>query len=110
MDSFEGKRLNAPNDVVVHPDGAIWFTDPGYGILMNYEGHKAEFELPTCVYRLNPATGEATVATADLEKPKRPSVLTRLHPALYRRYRGQPQTGPPSSYLGVRCGGSLPSH
>jgi len=42
MDRFQGKRLNAPNDVVVHPDGHIWFTDPGYGILMNYEGHKAD--------------------------------------------------------------------
>ncbi|MED5400374.1 MAG: SMP-30/gluconolactonase/LRE family protein, partial [Planctomycetota bacterium] len=37
-----GKELNAPNDAIVHPDdGAIWFTDPGYGSLMNYEGHKA---------------------------------------------------------------------
>lgn len=69
MDQFQGKPLNAPNDVVVHPDGHIWFTDPGYGILVNYEGHKAEFELPTQVYRLNPETGIATVVTADLDKP-----------------------------------------
>ena len=40
MDSLDGKRLNAPNDVVVHADGGIWFTDPGYGIHVNYEGHK----------------------------------------------------------------------
>ena len=46
MDRFDGKRLNAPNDVVVHSDGAIWFTDPGYGILVGYEGERAEAELP----------------------------------------------------------------
>ena len=69
MDSFEGKPLNAPNDVVVHPDGHIWFTDPGYGILMNYEGHKAKFELPTNVYRLNPDTGQASVVAGNIEKP-----------------------------------------
>lgn len=43
-DSYKGKRLNSPNDVVVHSDGGIWFTDPTYGILSDYEGHKAEPE------------------------------------------------------------------
>ena len=60
-DSFEGKKLNAPNDVAVHRDGSIFFTDPGYGILNNYEGHVAPFELPTRVYRIDPA-GHVTVA------------------------------------------------
>ena len=69
IDQFEGKPLNAPNDVVVHSDGGVWFTDPGYGILMNYEGQKAEAELPTRVYRLDTATGAATVAADDLVKP-----------------------------------------
>ena len=69
MDTYQHKRLNAPNDVVVHKDGHIWFTDPGYGIMISYEGDKAEFELPTNVYRLNPDTGEATVVTDELERP-----------------------------------------
>ena len=46
IDRFNGKTLNAPNDVVVDSDGAIWFTDPGYGIDGEYEGHKDEAELP----------------------------------------------------------------
>ena len=46
-EKFQGKRLNSPNDVVVHPDGSIWFTDPPYGIRGNYEGFKADSELPT---------------------------------------------------------------
>ena len=69
MDSFEGRRLNAPNDVVVHPDGGIWFTDPGYGIHWHYEGNKGEFELPTRTYRLDPDTLEASVVDEQLEKP-----------------------------------------
>lgn len=69
IDQFEGRPLNAPNDVVVHSDGAVWFTDPGYGILMNYEGQRAEAELPTRVYRLDTATGTATVVADDLIKP-----------------------------------------
>jgi gluconolactonase len=54
-DAYEGRRLNAPNDVAVGPDGAVWFTDPGYGIMSDYEGRKAEPELPTAVYRIDPA-------------------------------------------------------
>lgn len=69
MDSFGDKRLNAPNDVVVHSDGSVWFSDPGYGILGNYEGTKADFEVPTRVYRLEPGTGEATVVVEELERP-----------------------------------------
>lgn len=52
-DKWEGKKLNAPNDGAVAPDGALWFTDPGYGSLMNYEGHKAPLEIDEAVYRLD---------------------------------------------------------
>src|SRR5690349_9827714 len=69
MDRFQDKKLNAPNDLAVHSDGAIWFSDPGYGIMSNYEGHKAPFELPANVYRLDPKTGDATVVATDLDKP-----------------------------------------
>ncbi len=69
LDRFEGKRLNAPNDVVVAADGAVWFTDPGYGILVNYEGERAPFELPRSVYRVDPDTSAATVVAADFDRP-----------------------------------------
>src|SRR5450631_1310759 len=69
IDSFQGKKLNAPNDLVVHSDGAIWFSDPGYGIMSYYEGHKAAFELPANVYRLDPKTRAATVVVGDMAKP-----------------------------------------
>jgi gluconolactonase len=68
IDRYEGKQLNAPNDVVVTSDGATWFTDPGYGIDGPYEGHKAEAELPRNVYRLDPS-GAATVVAGDFVRP-----------------------------------------
>jgi gluconolactonase len=69
MDSFDGKRLNSPNDVVVKSDGSIWFSDPPFGILSDYEGHKAEPELPSNLYRFDPATGKATVLDGEIAGP-----------------------------------------
>jgi gluconolactonase len=68
-DSFDGNRLTAPNDVVVKSDGSIWFSDNGAGTRGNYLGHKAEWELPLRVYRLDPATGAMTVAVGDMRRP-----------------------------------------
>jgi gluconolactonase len=67
-DKFDGKPLNSPNDVVVKSDDSIWFTDPPFGILGNYEGHTATPELPTNVYRLD-KTGRLTVSTGEINRP-----------------------------------------
>lgn len=68
-DSYQDKRLNSPNDVVVKSDGSIWFTDPTYGILSDYEGYKAEPEQDGCyVYRIDPS-GEIAVVADDFVKP-----------------------------------------
>ena len=69
LERHEGKRLNSPNDVVVKSDGSIWFTDPPFGILGHYEGHKAESEVPQAVYRIDGASGEATVVADDVLGP-----------------------------------------
>jgi gluconolactonase len=68
-DRFEGKRLNSPNDVVVKSDGSIWFTDPPFGLLGYYEGHRAEQELPMNVYRVDGSTGEMTVVEDGVNRP-----------------------------------------
>lgn len=61
-DGYRGKRLNSPNDVIVARDGAIWFSDPHYGIMTDYEGFRAEQELPCAVYRVDPdGTIEAVI-------------------------------------------------
>ncbi len=69
-DRFEGKRLNSPNDVVVKSDGSIWFTDPSYGILMDYEGARAPSEIGAChVYRVDPASGAIRIVADDYVMP-----------------------------------------
>jgi gluconolactonase len=68
-DSYDDARLNSPNDVVVSSDGSIWFSDPIFGILGDYEGFRAEPELPTNLYRIDGRTGELTVADGNLRSP-----------------------------------------
>ncbi len=68
-DSFDGKRLNSPNDVVVKSDGSVWFTDPPFGILGHYEGEPAPVELPTSLYRIDPASRAVTLVTDRLNRP-----------------------------------------
>jgi len=68
-DRFDGKPLNSPNDVVVKSDGSIWFTDPPFGILGQYEGYQAQPELPTNIYRIDGRTGQVTVATGEVNRP-----------------------------------------
>ncbi len=69
-DRFKGKRFNSPNDVVVKSDGSIWFTDPSYGILSDYEGKKSESEIGACnVYRIDPQSGDVTIVADDFVKP-----------------------------------------
>ena len=67
---YQGKRLNSPNDAVVQSDGAIWFTDPAYGIDSDYEGHKAESEIGACnVYRVDPHSSEIKIVADDFVRP-----------------------------------------
>ncbi|WP_328535281.1 SMP-30/gluconolactonase/LRE family protein [Streptomyces sp. NBC_00344] len=69
-DRFDGKRLNSPNDAVVHSDGTIWFSDPDFGITSDYEGHCADSEIGAChVYRVDPATGTVALAADGFNGP-----------------------------------------
>jgi gluconolactonase len=72
--SFEGKSFNAPNDGAVHPNGDIFFTDPGYGGLMNYEGRRANTGSvqpyqKEAIYRIDSKTGKVSKLTDDIFKP-----------------------------------------
>jgi gluconolactonase len=73
-DSFDGKKLTAPNDVVVKSDGSIWFSDNGAGTRGNYLGHTAPQELPFRVYRIDPQSGAMTVVV-DQAQQARPNGL-----------------------------------
>jgi gluconolactonase len=65
----DGRRLNSPNDVVVRSDGAIWFSDPLYGIANDYEGGRQVSEQPPALYRFDPRTGDIRVMASDFAGP-----------------------------------------
>jgi gluconolactonase len=66
---YDGRRLNSPNDAVVHPDGGIWFSDPSYGIMGDYEGYRAESETTEAVYRVDPQSGEIAMVSDEVDQP-----------------------------------------
>jgi gluconolactonase len=68
-DKFAGKRLNSPNDIAVHIDGSIWFTDPIYGIRGNYEGFKGEQETKEAVYRVDPKSLQMDKVSDEANEP-----------------------------------------
>lgn len=69
-DQWKGKKLNAPNDVVVKSDDSIWFTDPGYGIMHDYEGEYGEPEYEGChVFRIDPRSGTVEAMITDCQRP-----------------------------------------
>ena len=68
-EQFEGKRLNSPNDIVVKSDGSIWFTDPPFGLLSDYEGHRATPELNSNIYRIDPTSGVTQLVSDAVKGP-----------------------------------------
>lgn len=93
-DGYQGKRLNSPNDVVVHSDGSIWFTDPHYGIHTDHEGFRGAQELPCHVYRVDPS-GSIEAVLTDFSCPNGLAFSpdeARLYVAdTGRMYSGDPQ-------------------
>lgn len=89
-EKHEGRRLNSPNDVVVAGDGAIWFTDPPFGILSDNEGTRAAPELPTNLYRIDSDTGRLDVAAGDIAAPNGLAFSPENHTLYVVESRAQP--------------------
>ena len=105
-DSYEGKRLNSPNDVVVKSDGTIWFTDPNYGIMSDYEGYKTGHGAGR-MQRLLLRSGDRRDLNRRrrLRQAERTSILAGRKDSLHRRQRPQPRSGRTASYPRFRRGG-----
>src|SRR5262249_33415928 len=96
-DTYEGKSLNSPNDVVPHPDGSYWFTDPPYGRQL-YEGRPEKRDLPNAVYRVDPGTKRMTrVITEDQIPDPNGLAFSPDHKKLYVASTGK---GPGDAHAG----------
>ena len=70
IDQYEGKKFNSPNDICIKSDDTIWFTDPPYGILSDYEGYPGEQEYGgNYVFKFNPKKSKLDVITTNLDRP-----------------------------------------
>ena len=100
LDSHEGRRLNAPNDVVVKSDGSIWFTDPLYGISNDYEGGRQVSEQPPAVYRFDPERGDVRIVAGDFDGPNG-IAFSPDEKRLYVSETGDQTTEHPRQYIRV---------
>jgi gluconolactonase len=98
--SAHGKRLNAPNDVVVKSDGSIWFSDPLYGLLNDYEGGRQLSEQPPALYRLDPDTGAVKTMASDFDGPNG-LAFSPDEQKLYVAESGAPGVAEPRQYIRV---------
>jgi gluconolactonase len=95
-----GKRLNSPNDVIVKSDGSIWFTDPVFGIVNDYEGGRQEPEQPPAVYRFEPNSGEIRIVAGDFDGPNG-LAFSPDERLLYIAEAGAPNVDDPKQYIRV---------
>ena len=93
-----GQRLNAPNDVVVKSDGSIWFSDPLYGLMNDYEGGRQASEQAPALYRLDPATGVAQAMASDFDGPNG-LAFSPDEQLLYVAESGAPGASEPRQYI-----------
>jgi gluconolactonase len=100
VDRHDGKRLNAPNDVVVKSDGTIWFTDPLYGIQTDYEGGRQFSEQPPALYRFDPQNGAIAVMSGDFDGPNG-LAFSPDESRLYVAETGDQTTDDPRQYIRV---------
>ena len=93
-----GRRLNTPNDVVVKSDGSIWFSDPLYGLINDYEGGRQPSEQPPALYRLDPGSGEIRALATDFDGPNG-LAFSPDEQLLYVAESGAPGAAEPRQYI-----------